>query len=223
MIRLLRGFCAALVLVLALIYPIGALLGQETEDVELPNLYPRMWDFYVSNETFDSESDSVLDQCIEPGDYRLLRFNTSVVNRGEGDAYIGNPEDNPQHFEWSATHGHYHIARFNEYRLLDARGREVMKGFKQGFCMIDIEPLNPRSPAPSGGYDCANQGISAGWADVYDSTLPCQFIVLKDIQDGLYILEVRTNAHYLIPETSYADNTTRVRLRIEGDEVEQVR
>jgi hypothetical protein len=222
MMRLLRSFLAAFVLVMAVMFPIGALFGQETS-TELPNLYPRLSDFEITQESFDSESDSVLDECIEPGDYRLLRFTISVANNGRADAYIGNPEDNPTYFEWSVTHGHHHLARFNEYRLLDSRGREIVKGFKQGFCMVDIEPLNPRQPAPSAGYDCSDQGISAGWADVYDSTLPCQFVDLKGVDDGTYTLEIRTNAHRVIPEATYSDNTLRVRLRIEDDEVTQVR
>src|SRR5262245_32181354 len=137
-IRLLRSFLAALTLVMALIVPIGTLFGQQSSN-ELPNLYPRLSDFYISEESFTREDDSVLDECIEPGDYRLLRFTISVANNGSADAYIGNPDDNPSYFEWSETHGHYHVARFNEYRLLDRQGREVVKGFKQGFCMIDIE------------------------------------------------------------------------------------
>jgi hypothetical protein len=220
--RLLRSFFAALVLVLAVMFPIGNLFGQQST-TELPNLYPRLSDFSITQESFDREDDSVLDECIEPGDHRLLRFSVSVANNGLVDAYIGNPEDNPSYFEWSETHGHYHIARFNEYRLLDGRGREIVKGFKQGFCMVDIEPLNPRDPAPSNGYDCSNQGISVGWADVYDSSLPCQFVELKGVDDGVYTLEIRTNAHHVVPEITSADNTLRVRLRIEGDEVTQIR
>ncbi|MFN8374697.1 MAG: lysyl oxidase family protein [Anaerolineae bacterium] len=216
------GFLAGFVLVLAVVYPIGTLFGQ-TEQAILPNLYPRMSDFSISQETFTPEDDSVLDECIEPGEHRLLRFTISVANsNGAGDAYIGNPEDNPALFVWSATHGHYHVARFNEYRLLDAFGHEVAKGFKQGFCMIDIEPLTPRNPASSTGYDCENQGISAGWADVYDASLPCQFVELKNFSDGRYILEVRTNAHYVITETTYGDNVARVRLSITGDDVRPI-
>jgi hypothetical protein len=216
MVQLASAILASFTLVSTLLFVVQPLFVQQSA---LPNLYPRMSDFQITAETFSEEDDAVLDECIDPGEHRLLRFSLSVANRGNADAYIGNPEDNPQHFVWSNTHGHYHVARFNEYRFLNEHGVEVTEGFKQGFCMIDIVPLNARRPAPSSGYTCENQGISAGWADLYDASLPCQFIDLKGVGNGTYILEVRTNAQRIIPESSFADNVARVRLRIEGDSV----
>jgi Lysyl oxidase len=220
MLRLVSTIIGALPLVLALIFGVQPLFAQQAA---LPNLYPRMSDFYITGETFSETDDSVLDECIDPGDHRLLRFTIGVANNGSADAYIGSPQDNPRHFVWSNTHGHYHVARFNEYRLLNIRGYEVTRGFKQSFCMIDIEPLNARSPTLSSGYTCENQGISVGWADLYDSSLPCQFVDLKGVRDGVYILEVRTNAQRIIAESDFNDNLARVRLRFDGDTVTQVR
>jgi hypothetical protein len=68
-------------------------------------------------------------------------------------------------------------------------------------------------------YDCEDQGITAGWADVYDANLPCQFISIKSLEDGIYILEVNLNPQHVIFESTYHDNLLRVRIILSGDEV----
>ena len=54
---------------------------------------------------------------------RILRFDTVVMNSGNGDLVVGDRSD-PQNpyalwFEFAACHGHYHIRDFSVYELLN--------------------------------------------------------------------------------------------------------
>ena len=75
-------------------------------------------------------------------------------------------------------------------------------------------------PANKQFTDCnVNQGISAGWADVYHSALPCQFIVIDGVPDGDYTLVSTTNSKHIVPEDTYENNTICTGLRITGNNV----
>jgi hypothetical protein len=42
-------------------------------------------------------------------------------------------------------------------------------GYKQAFCAIDIERISPNASASGRFQNCnSDQGISSGWADVYN-------------------------------------------------------
>ena len=40
---------------------------------------------------------------------------------------------------------------------------------------------------------CSDQGIQAGWADVYGAHLDCQWIDVTDVPAGIYTLEIEVN------------------------------
>ncbi|MEU3355180.1 lysyl oxidase family protein [Streptomyces sp. NPDC037389] len=170
-----------------------------------------------------ADEHSIEDGCIEAGVHRLLRFDFLSHNVGDSDLVVGAPGPDGPHPDWfveSASHGHWHLKNFNEFRLLDLNGNEVTHGYKQAFCLVDIEHLSPWGPAQQQFTDCnRNQGVSAGWADLYEKKLSCQFIVLDGVPDGDYLLRSTTNAQRLIPEDTFVDNTTYTRLRIVGDTV----
>ena len=92
-------------------------------------------------------------------------------------------------------HGHYHLKDFNEFLFFTAAGNLATVGYKQAFCAIDIERISPTASATPRFGDCnADQGISAGWADVYSAFLACQFVVIDGLPDGDYTLQSTTNA-----------------------------
>ena len=71
--------------------------------------------------------------------------------------------------------------------------------------------------------DCnTDQGISAGWADLYNAGLPCQYIVIDELPDGDYTLQSTTNAMSVVDEDSYSDNTIWSGLRIEENNVTEI-
>lgn len=119
----------------------------------------------------------------------LMRFTTHIKNIGTQDFYIGEPSQNPQMFQFDACHGHYHFAGYAEYILYDTASQPLPIGFKNGFCVLDLEC----SGGGTAQYSCNNMGITAGCGDIYDAGLQCQWIDITDVPSGRYTLVVRTN------------------------------
>lgn len=154
---------------------------------------------------------AVVEQCVgAPGDRLLLRFDTVTANRGTGDVYLGAPPPDGESndvFQWSACHMHHHYANYISYELSDARG-VVLTGRKQAFCLEDGEQV--QVGAVPRGYQCHNQGISSGWADVYSRYLPCQWIDVTDLPSGAYTLRATVNPLHALPESNYDNNVFTV-------------
>ncbi len=165
-------------------------------------------------QTLNSDDQCYLNEgCVNGlGQRDIIRFTTHIKNIGNQDFYVGSPPGNPadenEVWEYDECHGHWHYEGYAEYKLFDENNIEIPIGFKNGFCLIDIE-------CSGGGnftYTCSNQGISAGCGDVYSSGLDCQWIDITDVPDGRYRLELRVNwdqdpdanGNY---ETSYTNNT----------------
>jgi hypothetical protein len=157
----------------------------------------------AQNQIFSADDCELLEGCIgAAGTRRLLRFSTVTANVGAGDLYFGPPESNPA-FEYSVCHGHFHLAGYATYELVDGAGT-VLTGHKQAFCLLDSIQIDPQRPGPY--YTCANQGISAGWADSYPEFLPCQWIDITDVAPGVYTLRITVNPDQIFEETDYTNN-----------------
>lgn len=178
----------------------------------------------VVTEEFSEESCELFEGCIDAaGKRRLLKFSLRTPNVGEGDLFLGKTpceegDDDPacatvpdELYLYSACHDHYHFTTYANYRLLDAAGNVAATGHKQAFCLMDLE-------SPPGGqpiYDCGFQGIQAGFADVYDSYLPCQWIDVTDVAPGDYRLEIALNLEKALAESNYDNNLTLVDVTID--------
>ena len=128
----------------------------------------------VVQRTFTEGSCSPEEGCIDAlGDRKLLRFSLRTPNTGAGGLFLGDPTGN-ELFQYSPCHDHYHFQGYAEYRLLDDGGNELALGHKQAFCLLDYDPLEGTTSDPQ--YDCSYQGISKGWSDIYESSLPCQWV-----------------------------------------------
>jgi hypothetical protein len=125
---------------------------------------------------------------------RLLRFDTVLMNSGDGDLVVGDRSDptNPyaEFFEFAPCHGHFHIKDFSVYELLSLDRQVVIAAHKQGFCMEDSLKYDG---GKSNGYNCTFQGISSGWGDWYYKQLTGQWIDITGIPEGDYIVRVRIN------------------------------
>jgi Lysyl oxidase len=132
---------------------------------------------------------------------RLLRFDTVLMNRGDGDLVVGDRSDpnNPYapYFVYHQCHGHYHIKYFSIYELLTLDGQVVVAGTKQGFCFEDS--FKYLDGGKSHGYECGNQGISAGWGDWYYKQLVGQWIDITGVPEGNYIVRVSINTGLYSP------------------------
>jgi hypothetical protein len=159
----------------------------------------------IHTKNFRSDDCAIEEGCVDgPGTRRLLRFDTVTPNLGPGDVFVGDPSGNSD-FVFSQCHAHYHFEDYADYRLLDMDGNVVRLGHKQAFCLIDL--FNPSNPNARPQFtDCGFQGISAGWADIYNRALDCQWVDITGVPEGRYKLEVSVNPARVIEEGSYSNN-----------------
>jgi hypothetical protein len=108
----------------------------------------------------------------------------------------------------------------------------VRSGRKVSFCLADIEidswaqkgDAARKYNAPDclfptssdGTTDTYVQGISNGWADVYDWYLPDQYMEVTGVPDGTYLLETTADPDNLLRETDETNNCGGVFLRLTG-------
>lgn len=130
-------------------------------------------------------------------------------------------------FEFSGHggHNHFHVADFADYRLRavtaeNGLGPVVAASDKVGFAMFDNAAYDLSLPgAPGSGVYARQeessldpQGISVGWADVYDRSLGDQWIDVTTIPAGSYWIEVRIDPRERLVETDETNNTTWVKV-----------
>ena len=143
-----------------------------------------------------NESDCYIEEgCLNGfGTRQIIRFTTHIKNIGDLDYYVGQTSQNDQteQFEWGACHNHWHYEGYAKYDLFDMDGGFIPIGFKNGFCVMDLEC----SGGGSYQYGCSNMGITAGCGDIYSSGLSCQWIDVTGVADGQYRLVVRVNWDY---------------------------
>jgi hypothetical protein len=151
------------------------------------------------------------------GNRRLIRFTTHIKNIGDLDYYIGQPDTGNQ-FVYGSCHGHWHYEGYAEYLLYDQNFQPVQSGFKNGFCVLDLEC----SGGGDAKYGCGNMGISHGCGDIYGAGLSCQWIDITDVDTGRYTFIIRVNwdqspdklGHY---EKRYDNNQALVCLHLYYD------
>ena len=178
-------------------------------------VWPDRLEPYESTETFVAEDCEVQEGMIGEGTHHLLRFSTESRNIGGGNVVMGAPEGNPN-FEFQECHGHYHFKGFAAYKLRDLNGTVVAQGRKVSFCLEDVSQWDPQASF-DGKFDCENQGIQAGWSDIYDGGLAGQWIDITGLPAGDYHLEITINPGQLIDEADYSNNTTIVPVRLGGE------
>ena len=178
-------------------------------------VWPDRIDPHETTETFTDEDCEVREKMIAAGTHRLLRFSTESRNIGGSDVVMGSPEGNPN-FEFQECHGHYHFKGFAAYVLKDKNRVAVAQGRKVSFCLEDVHRWDPGAPGRTK-FDCEQQGIQAGWSDIYDSGLPGQWIDITGVPAGDYDLEITINPEHIIDEADYTNNTTVVPVNVVGE------
>jgi len=152
---------------------------------------------------FDPTDCAIAEGVVGGSGYRrLLRFDTVLMNRGDGDLVVGDRSDplNPYapYFVFHSCHGHYHIQEFSTYELFHTDGTTLAAiGVKQGFCMEDSFKYDENK---SNGYDCAYQGITSGWGDWYYKQLVGQWVDITSVPPGEYIVRVTINSAGIFDE-----------------------
>jgi hypothetical protein len=168
----------------------------------------------VVSRNYSTSSCDVVEGCALPGPRRYLIFDTESRNIGNADLVLGNPAGNTN-FVFQSCHGHYHFSEFADYRLVTSAGQSAATGNKVGFCLLDSERWN-NSAGALPRYGCHNQGIQAGWADLYTANLSCQWVDITGLPPGNYALEVEVNPAGRLSETPRSNNLARMSLVIDG-------
>ena len=160
-----------------------------------PDLFmdqPALFSSLTSTTLTNGDACLVNEGCLQSnvGTRQILRFTTRIANIGTQDYFIGVPNASNSQFTFDPCHNHYHYAGYAEYLLFDSNGNLMPNiGFKNGFCVLDLS-----CPAGiSAQYSCGNMGITAGCADIYSSSLTCQWIDVTGVPAGTYYLVIRTN------------------------------
>jgi hypothetical protein len=106
---------------------------------------------------------------------------TQVIRRSNGTTC----EHPAGTFTFHQSHNHFHLNDFGSYQLRKDdpfTGPLVAEASKVSFCLTDIEPQRgfdgQRQVRANCGVQEGTQGISSGWADVYDDFYPEQYIDL---------------------------------------------
>jgi hypothetical protein len=168
----------------------------------------------IEKRTFAADHCAVIERCVRASGKRsILRFDIAVVNVGSHDLVLGDPRATPELYEWSPCHGHYHFRNLISYDILNMVGQIVFQGAKQAFCLRDNYKYLSGAPG-SHGYDCDYQGLTAGWEDVYDRSLDCQWIDVTGIKPGVYKLRATVNKNRKVAESNYRNNVIVVQFTV---------
>lgn len=127
-----------------------------------------------------------------------------------------------------AAHDHWHFDAAARYAVFDPRARRVVASHpKTSFCLRDIRRVPDRwgvttaYPQFYGGCERHTpQGISIGWADVYDSTLAGQSLPLANrLANGVYCLRITVDPRDQLRETANDDNRSAKAFQLRGNTV----
>ena len=127
-------------------------------------------------------------------------------------------------FVYHASHSHIHFEDWAIYRLRTVAagggvGGIVVEGSKTSFCILDLLvhdstlPGYPSSPE-FGSCGSSKQGLSVGWADVYDKTLVGQNLDITGVAAGQYWLESEVDPLDHVLETDETNNVARILVTI---------
>ncbi|MFV8756764.1 lysyl oxidase family protein [Nannocystaceae bacterium ST9] len=163
-------------------------LGCDAPDliVDPQVIEPLFTEIFISDSTCE-----LLEGCVGTTGWRkVMLFTVSTPNIGSDDLALGIPANLPELFHYSDCHDHYH---FDEYARYELRAGDdvIATGHKQAFCLLDTTSWAWPLALPQ--FDCANQGISRGFSDFYESGLPCQWVDVTDAPAGDYVLRVTLN------------------------------
>jgi len=174
----------------------------------------------------------------------LLRFTTALANKGAGNLELRGGATNSSagtqqvwqriynddgsyndvlagQFVYHPGHGHIHFDGYAAYHLRQKLvgggvGDIVATGGKVSFCLIDIAKYNT-SAGNSTYHSCGQiQGVTAGWSDVYNRSLPDQWINITGVPAGEYWLQVVIDPDNQLVESDETNNTTNIPVVIGG-------
>lgn len=123
-----------------------------------------------------------------PGWRRLLHFEATVHNVGDGVLHIGRttagggPQESGESvFVYAPCHDHVHYRHYGVFTLDEGE----LAASKQAFCVQSTDRMSNHELSPmTHDYSCRFQGIQVGWVDEYIAGLDTQWVDLTDVQIG---------------------------------------
>lgn len=128
-------------------------------------------------------------------------------------------------------HTHWHLRDLETFKLIRRdNGAKVGTGAKHGFCFFDNYRFGSRQ-APYYTGCATNQpsalrvtmGLSKGWGDIYDASLPDQYIDITGLTSGRYRMRATADQQGWFSEGVESNNYTWVDIQLEGNTVKVVR
>jgi hypothetical protein len=232
------------VLVLALL---GSAGSASAASDRLPDLAMARLQHIVTQNTADGRrllrfSAIIVNVGVGPFELRSRRTDTSsswssrqvIYNDAGGVRSVATPS--VQLVYGGDGHNHWHVRDLERYRLVpldNASGNRT--GHKAGFCFFDNyqyklslpgAPQTVKYPRSACGTQTSltlRHGLSVGWGDNYQWSLPDQYIDTTGLPDGTYRLWATTDQANLFLESNDANNSTWADLRIDASGVTVLR
>jgi hypothetical protein len=132
-------------------------------------------------------------------------------------------------------HNHWHIKNVERYSLVPSGGGAERVGQKAGFCFFDNyqyklslpgAPQTVKYPRSACGTQTSltlRHGLSVGWGDNYQWSLPDQYIDTTGLPDGTYRLWATADQANFFLESNESNNSTWADLRIDASGVTVLR
>lgn len=127
-------------------------------------------------------------------------------------------------FTYHIGHGHIHYDNWCQYRLREklsdgTPGAVLAQGAKTSFCILDLVIYDSslfgfHNPGYYASCGRSVQGLTPGWADIYDKSLTDQWIDITGIPDGDYFLESEVDPDNNILEVSDSNNISIVPIHV---------
>jgi hypothetical protein len=152
-----------------------------------------------------------------------------VIRRANGEQTV-RPEVGTLAYVQDPTHEHWHLVPFMSYELRRASTFQlVVPDAKTGFCLGDRVDANPRKRLPGEpaspvyNTNCSlgdrsilaiEEGISVGWADIYQAWRDGQHFDVTGVPAGRYVLVHRVNSPRKLLESNYRNNASSVLIRL---------
>lgn len=193
-----------------------------TVDEHLIDLVPAPYESILpsigfQHRSFVGGSCAIEEFCVpSQGKFMLMTFDTNIINIDAIASF--RPDPMSEYFSYHTCHQHFHFDGFAEFALASWDEKTIIiQGSKKSYCMEDAgRAIN----SPAIGCDpvssCENQGISAGYMDVYSGNLDCQWLVVNgssttNYQTGValdtwYKLRICTNVNRNFAELTYDNN-----------------
>ena len=127
-------------------------------------------------------------------------------------------------------HGHWHFTDFARYRLVDADREAVVRSGKEAFCLAPTDAIDLTLPTAhwrpgSTGLATAcgvedsiwiREVLDVGWGDTYVQSVPGQSFDITDVDNGTYLIEVKTNPDGDLRERRRDNNVSYTKVVLGG-------